>query len=106
MSGVGPVYRSVDELSAPPSFLLLVIQERSRQVPPAAGYVVSGGLTRFFEDFFTPLAKAINCAVPASAVFPSDVPSATRDFLQPHVAKLLSMAVSFLPPLPRPMQTC
>lgn len=88
-------YRPVDALAAPSEQLMRVIIERARVNPLASSYVNSpDGLGRFFQDFYRPLATALNNAFPGSAAFPTDVPVATREAMIPFVGKLFEWSVS------------
>ncbi|KAJ7052981.1 hypothetical protein C8F01DRAFT_1261146 [Mycena amicta] len=60
----------------------------------ASSYVNSpDGLGRFFQDFYRPLATALNTAFPGSAAFPTDVPVATREAMIPFVGKLFEWSI-------------
>ncbi|KAJ7065178.1 hypothetical protein C8F01DRAFT_1350018 [Mycena amicta] len=87
-------YRPVDALAAPSEQLMRVIIERARVNPLASSYVNSSdGLGRFFQDFYRPLAAALNNAFPGSAAFPTDVPVATREAMIPFVGKLFEWSI-------------
>ncbi|KAJ7052467.1 hypothetical protein C8F01DRAFT_1090468 [Mycena amicta] len=87
-------YRPVDALAAPSEQLMRVIIERARVNPLASSYVNSpDGLGRFFQDFYRPLATALNNAFPGSAAFPTDVPVATREAMIPFVGKLFEWSI-------------
>jgi len=90
-------YRPVDVLASPSAQLMRVIIERARVTPLASSYVNSpDGLGRFFQDFYRPLATALNNAFPGSAAFPTDVPVATREAMIPFVGKLFEWSVGRL----------
>ncbi|KAJ7066074.1 hypothetical protein C8F01DRAFT_1079750 [Mycena amicta] len=87
-------YRPVDALAAPSEQLMRIITERARVNPLASSYVNSpDGLGRFFQDFYRPLATALNNAFPGSAAFPTDVPVATREAMIPFVGKLFEWSI-------------
>ncbi|KAJ7051051.1 hypothetical protein C8F01DRAFT_1091837 [Mycena amicta] len=87
-------YRPVDALAAPSEQLMRVIIERARVNPLASSYVNSpDGLGRFFQDFYRPLATALNNAFPGSAAFPTDVPVATREAMITFVGKLFEWSI-------------
>ena len=88
--------RSVDALAVVPPALHTYLNRYLVNLPDSRKYSAEyDGLLRYFVEIVGPLGRLINKAFPSRAAFPTDILSATRDFIIPHVGNLLRYLVRF-----------